>query len=68
MPNCHHDLAVLLRMKAVVLALLAFAVGLRWAVSLHPYSGFGKAPMHGDYEAQRHWMEVRVYFIFSSTK
>ena len=55
-------------MKAVVLALLAFAVGLRWAVSLHPYSGFGKAPMHGDYEAQRHWMEVRVYFIFSSTK
>ena len=21
-------------------------------------SGFGKPPMHGDFEAQRHWMEI----------
>ncbi|KAM5256422.1 dolichyl pyrophosphate Man9GlcNAc2 alpha-1,3-glucosyltransferase [Ctenodactylus gundi] len=30
----------------------------RWAVSLHSYSGAGKPPMFGDYEAQRHWQEV----------
>ncbi|KAG0726360.1 Dolichyl pyrophosphate Man9GlcNAc2 alpha-1,3-glucosyltransferase [Chionoecetes opilio] len=36
------------------------AVLLRWCVSLHPYSGQGKPPMYGDYEAQRHWQEVTV--------
>uniref|UniRef100_A0A1B6CZU3 Alpha-1,3-glucosyltransferase n=2 Tax=Clastoptera arizonana TaxID=38151 RepID=A0A1B6CZU3_9HEMI len=33
-------------------------VFLRFAVSLHSYSGKGKPPMFGDYEAQRHWMEI----------
>eukprot|EP00118_Oscarella_pearsei_P012553 m.93223 g.93223 ORF g.93223 m.93223 type:complete len:299 (+) comp36775_c0_seq22:26-922(+) len=39
---------------------LALVSGLvvRWAVSLHPYSGAGRAPMYGDFEAQRHWMEI----------
>lgn len=36
------------------------AILLRWCVSLHPYSGQGKPPMHGDYEAQRHWQEVTI--------
>mgnify|MGYP002803562495 FL=1 len=30
----------------------------RCSVSLNPYSGAGKPPMFGDYEAQRHWMEI----------
>uniref|UniRef100_A0A672MYC9 Alpha-1,3-glucosyltransferase n=2 Tax=Sinocyclocheilus grahami TaxID=75366 RepID=A0A672MYC9_SINGR len=30
----------------------------RWTVSFHSYSGAGKQPMFGDYEAQRHWQEV----------
>uniref|UniRef100_A0A8B9HNW4 Alpha-1,3-glucosyltransferase n=1 Tax=Astyanax mexicanus TaxID=7994 RepID=A0A8B9HNW4_ASTMX len=30
----------------------------RWAVSFSSYSGAGKPPMFGDYEAQRHWQEV----------
>lgn len=35
------------------------AVGLfRWAAGLWGYSGFQNPPMHGDYEAQRHWMEI----------
>ncbi|XP_071983759.1 dolichyl pyrophosphate Man9GlcNAc2 alpha-1,3-glucosyltransferase [Engystomops pustulosus] len=36
------------------------AVTVRWAVSLYPYSGAGKPPMFGDYEAQRHWQEVTL--------
>ena len=36
------------------------AIVVRWCVSLHPYSGQGKAPMYGDYEAQRHWQEVTL--------
>lgn len=35
-----------------------FSLLVRWCVSLHGYSGFSKPPMYGDYEAQRHWMEV----------
>lgn len=31
---------------------------LRYMVSLWPYSGQGDKPMHGDFEAQRHWMEI----------
>ncbi|GIY44283.1 dolichyl pyrophosphate Man9GlcNAc2 alpha-1,3-glucosyltransferase [Caerostris darwini] len=36
------------------------SVIVRWAVSRFPYSGAGKPPMFGDYEAQRHWMEITV--------
>ncbi|WAR23270.1 ALG6-like protein [Mya arenaria] len=36
------------------------AVLARWCVSLGDYSGAGKPPMFGDYEAQRHWQEVAV--------
>ncbi|KAI7302015.1 ALG6, ALG8 glycosyltransferase [Hortaea werneckii] len=32
----------------------------RWTVSMWPYSGYVKPPMHGDFEAQRHWMELTV--------
>ncbi|NWU34618.1 ALG6 glucosyltransferase, partial [Hylia prasina] len=39
-----------------VAVLLALTV--RWAVSLGSYSGAGKPPMYGDYEAQRHWQEI----------
>ncbi|KAL4435016.1 hypothetical protein ABPG77_003841 [Micractinium sp. CCAP 211/92] len=39
---------------------LASALLLRWGVSLHGYSGMGVPPRYGDYEAQRHWMEVTV--------
>lgn len=35
-----------------------FAFIFRWSAGIGPYSGEGKAPMFGDYEAQRHWMEV----------
>ncbi|XP_053248169.1 dolichyl pyrophosphate Man9GlcNAc2 alpha-1,3-glucosyltransferase isoform X1 [Podarcis raffonei] len=39
-----------------ITALLGLLV--RWTVSLGSYSGAGKPPMYGDYEAQRHWQEV----------
>ena len=38
-----------------------FAVALRLAVSTHPHSGEGNPPMFGDYEAQRHWMEITIH-------
>ncbi|KAH9049839.1 glucosyltransferase [Lactarius hengduanensis] len=37
--------------------LLASAV-VRWCIGLGSYSGQGTPPMFGDYEAQRHWMEL----------
>ena len=43
----------------LVLPLVLMAVGLyRWCAGLWGYSGFQTPPMHGDYEAQRHWMEI----------
>lgn len=33
-------------------------LALRSAVTLQQYSGKGKPPLFGDYEAQRHWMEI----------
>ncbi|CAO2656707.1 Nn.00g055100.m01.CDS01 [Neocucurbitaria sp. VM-36] len=43
----------------VTLPLVLMAVGLfRWATSLWGYSGLDSPPMHGDFEAQRHWMEM----------
>ncbi|KAI9798400.1 MAG: Glucosyltransferase-like protein [Piccolia ochrophora] len=46
----------------LVLPLVLIAAGLfRWAVSLWPYSGYKTPPMHGDFEAQRHWMEITAH-------
>ncbi|KAF4771611.1 hypothetical protein HAV15_004365 [Penicillium sp. str.  len=46
----------------LILPLVLMAVGLfRWAVSLWGYSGFQVPPMHGDFEAQRHWMEITTH-------
>ncbi|XP_065899905.1 dolichyl pyrophosphate Man9GlcNAc2 alpha-1,3-glucosyltransferase-like [Dysidea avara] len=43
-----------------VSAIVAFAVLVRLCVGLSGYSGAGKPPMYGDYEAQRHWMELTI--------
>src|SRR5688572_121732 len=41
-----------------VALVLCSALLSRWLVSLHSYSGMKNPPMYGDYEAQRHWMEI----------
>ncbi|XP_053959505.1 probable dolichyl pyrophosphate Man9GlcNAc2 alpha-1,3-glucosyltransferase [Anastrepha ludens] len=43
-----------------IVAALSAALAVRCIVSLYSYSGAGKQPMFGDYEAQRHWQEVTV--------
>ncbi|PWZ45790.1 putative dolichyl pyrophosphate Man9GlcNAc2 alpha-1,3-glucosyltransferase [Zea mays] len=44
----------------VVLISLA-ALRIRVLVSVGPYSGQGAAPKFGDYDAQRHWMELTLH-------
>lgn len=46
-------------LSSMIIALFAFLV--RVLVSLHPYSGAGNPPMYGDFEAQRHWMEITLH-------
>ncbi|KAI0533350.1 ALG8 glycosyltransferase family ALG6 [Xylaria digitata] len=49
-----------------VLPLILMVAGLfRWAAGLWGYSGFHKPPMFGDYEAQRHWMEITTQLPIS---
>jgi alpha-1,3-glucosyltransferase len=38
--------------------IICVALAFRAAAGLHPYSGEATPPMFGDYEAQRHWMEI----------
>ncbi|CAG8583375.1 9840_t:CDS:2 [Ambispora gerdemannii] len=47
--------------KYVSLLTLLFCFYVRWAVGLNKYSGFDVPPMYGDYEAQRHWMELTLH-------
>ncbi|PPR08165.1 hypothetical protein CVT24_012129 [Panaeolus cyanescens] len=57
---CHKS-----NLKGLVLpAALMAATAVRWGVSLGGYSGQGVPPMYGDYEAQRHWMELTVHLPF----
>ena len=50
----------------VILPLVLMVVGLyRWCVGMWGYSGFQTPPMHGDYEAQRHWMEITTHLPIS---
>ncbi|KAK3670591.1 Glucosyltransferase-like protein [Recurvomyces mirabilis] len=37
----------------------------RWTTAMWPYSGMQKPPMHGDFEAQRHWMELTIHLPVS---
>ncbi|CDK29147.1 unnamed protein product [Kuraishia capsulata CBS 1993] len=41
--------------------IVLFAVIIRCAVGLGPYSGKGTPPMFGDFEAQRHWLEITTH-------
>uniref|UniRef100_A0A8D8M0W9 Alpha-1,3-glucosyltransferase n=1 Tax=Cacopsylla melanoneura TaxID=428564 RepID=A0A8D8M0W9_9HEMI len=42
------------------LMLVLVGLLLRWLTGLHSYSGQGSPPMFGDFEAQRHWMEITL--------
>ena len=41
-----------------ILLLLVVALFLRLATGLHKHSGQGQPPLFGDFEAQRHWVEI----------
>ncbi|CAG9539377.1 unnamed protein product [Cercopithifilaria johnstoni] len=47
--------------EAAFLALMCFAITVQIALSLGSYSGHATPPMYGDYEAQRHWMEITYH-------
>lgn len=47
---------VLFKLEIIVLTTIIIKLG----VSLFPYSGMNTLPNFGDYEAQRHWMEITV--------
>ncbi|KAI1612327.1 alpha-1,3-glucosyltransferase [Exophiala viscosa] len=50
----------------VLLPLILMIVGLfRWCVGLWGHSGYQRPPMHGDLEAQRHWMEITAHLPVS---
>ncbi|KZV73762.1 glycosyltransferase family 57 protein [Peniophora sp. CONT] len=49
----------------VVPAVLVAGALVRWCVGLGSYSGQGTPPMYGDYEAQRHWMELTIHLPFT---
>ncbi len=50
------------QLKGVILPLvLLTAFLIRWMVGRGDWSGRGIEPMHGDFEAQRHWIELTLH-------
>ena len=45
--------------------IIIFALIIRLAIGLGPYSGMNTPPMFGDFEAQRHWMEITQHLPMS---
>ncbi|KAJ7644149.1 glycosyltransferase family 57 protein [Roridomyces roridus] len=45
----------------VVPSLVLASTCVKFSVGLGSYSGQGTSPMFGDYEAQRHWMELTIH-------
>lgn len=45
--------------------IVLFVLIIKSAVGLGPYSGMGTAPMFGDFEAQRHWLEITQHLPIS---
>ena len=41
-----------------IVSALSLTLLVRCLIGLHPHSGQSKPPMFGDFEAQRHWMEL----------
>ncbi|KNC86417.1 hypothetical protein SARC_01423 [Sphaeroforma arctica JP610] len=41
--------------------IIVFAMFVRYCVGLGPYSGYDTPPMYGDFECQRHWMEMTYH-------
>ncbi|KAI0917254.1 hypothetical protein AcW1_010352 [Taiwanofungus camphoratus] len=53
-------------MKYLVIPSTVLAsVWVKWIVGLGSYSGQGTPPLFGDYEAQRHWMELTLHLPFT---
>ncbi|XP_028301150.1 dolichyl pyrophosphate Man9GlcNAc2 alpha-1,3-glucosyltransferase [Gouania willdenowi] len=50
----------IMQMWSLVSICVLMGVLVRWSVSINSYSGAGKPPIFGDYEAQRHWQEVTI--------
>ncbi len=46
------------RVRVFMLKLVTFGLLVKYLISLGSYSGFNQPPMYGDFEAQRHWMEI----------
>lgn len=47
-------------MNLKIICVALFAVAIRVLLMVHPYSGRAEPPMHGDFEAQRHWQEITI--------
>lgn len=45
----------------VIPSVIATSTLVKWCIGLGAYSGHDTPPMFGDYEAQRHWMELTVH-------
>ena len=44
--------------RLLIAILITSAISIRCLVALGSYSGEAEPPMYGDFEAQRHWMEI----------
>ncbi|KAL4474340.1 hypothetical protein ABPG73_015966 [Tetrahymena malaccensis] len=56
-----HTLYSVLGSTSTITFIILFASFIRILAGIGPYSGYKDAPTYGDYEAQRHWMELTLH-------
>ena len=62
--NAHKWFSILKQTDGQHLALILtyiFAALVKWCIGLNGYSGAGVPPKFGDFEAQRHWLEITAH-------
>jgi alpha-1,3-glucosyltransferase len=64
-PTIDLDGSGLVQMGSRSLGIFRCAHNQRWLFKLTNFSGYQNPPMHGDYEAQRHWMEITIQLPIS---
>lgn len=55
-----HIMTVMYSYSSFVVLPILVGLFTRTTIGLWGHSGMGKPPMYGDYEAQRHWMEITI--------
>lgn len=60
-PGAKNETGSSATMAITVISAVLISTLLKWTTGLHGWSGKGIGPVYGDFEAQRHWIEITLH-------